>query len=132
MGLFDTPENLIPRKQAPLAPPRPARGRPRKAPDEQAQITLKHVHKVNGVWYHGTVTVPKDLAAVLLENDQRAEDTERNFNRTDRAVLIGPGRVIRELPGHYYDTFDTMLGTSEPSASVSGHGMTDPGAGPKF
>ena len=77
-------------------------------------IDLKYVHSINGVQYAGRCRVRADVAAVLLEQDQRADATESVF-QSKRAGLIRPGGRTVMVD---YDTFDASFANAAPIAII--------------
>lgn len=67
-------------------------------------ITLAAPHSINAVWYGpGSVTVPKAVAAGLLEAERRVQENNRNFDGQRGMIITGRGMTgtkIREVP--YY------------------------------
>lgn len=91
----------INRRTGPEAVQEPRRFKPPAKPRERkVTITLERVHSVNGINYHGTVTVGRGLADVLLEQERNAGREERAFNERDPlgTIILSKGRLHR-VPG---------------------------------
>lgn len=73
-----------------VAEPRPV------PPLPPVPVTLGQRHTINGVAYGpGPVMVPAAIAATLQEQEQRAKETEENFQDT-RAYVVD--RYLRKIP----------------------------------
>ena len=80
----------VKKKGKPLGRPRKSRPAPSVPLSPTVTIHLFGLHRINGFPYGpGTVTVTRELASTLQENDQRARQYDDNWQRP-KAVIVGP------------------------------------------
>ncbi len=86
----------------------------------QVEVELRAQHSINGRPYGpGRIKVRKDVAAVLLEQERRAQEHEDIFYGK-RAYIVGPGLRPIQVP---YDSFDAALTAAIPFGVASSTGF---------
>jgi hypothetical protein len=81
-------------------------------------IELTTRHSINGRDYGpGRVTVPRELALCLLDNEQMFHWSE-DYLRSQGSALIGAGNRLIPVSAHYFDSVD--LRNVNPAVIASG------------
>lgn len=108
---------------------------PRDPKPDLVTLILQVQHRINGELHYGpgSVTVPRDVARVLMEQETRAQEEQDRFDE-ERAAIIGPrtstGHIIHRVP---YDQFDHYNARAMPIERISGKGaLSNPAGTPEF